>query len=327
MYKNKFKQILIFLILISVMIPATLLAQEERGLKKAATILKDRFPSTRLVDIEYQTFATYDFKTKLHKQDFQKGQIKDHQYFRTSVNIPLIRKQRWSVATSLLYKYETFDVNKATYTNFPAYNLFDGKDTHYIAGSASFSYFSSLWGKPLIYNASLTIDGSHRYVETFKVGLSAIMVLNASKTSRLSIGAVTMYDSNFITPFVPVLVFWQQLGDGWSLDLTLPQRIYFVKDAGKNGRLTLGSDLRSNVSYFYPGLEEFDKSYYYREIQLRTSAMYEHRWHSFILYSRMGVMNVLDGKMTKTGKTSKNHILSTRPHPSLYFNVGISFNP
>lgn len=302
--------------------------EQARLLKRPARILKDRFPVTRLIDMEYQTYSAYDFSSKLFKKDYQDGQVKERQYFRLSTNVPVVKKQKWAITASMLYKYESFDIQKSTFQNYQPMDLFRIKDNHFFMGGVGFTYYSKLFGKTVIYNATTGFDGSNKqFFEGFKLMGNAVMVLNASQKSIMSIGVVTMYNTNSITPFVPVFVYLLQLGDGWALDLTLPQRVYFIKAAGKDGRLTLGSDLRSNLSYVYPGIEGFDKSYYYREIQLRTSAMYEHKFKSFILYSRMGLINVLDGKLIKTGQTSSKHIMSVKSNPSFYFNVGVSFNP
>ena len=317
------------LCIIAFVLSVTLYSQENKSpLSKATEKVTDKFPPARMIDVEYQQTFPSDFESKLLKKEYKEGEIKRRDNIQITVNVPVIKKQRWAIKTSVLYRYNYFDHGNIVYKGDPDLDIFgNNSDLHYIAGITSFSYTSKLFGKPAIYNVSLGVDGSHKDVEAFKAASAGILVLKADRRTTITAGLAVNYDPASLSPVIPIFTLEHKIRPDFILDVAIPQRIMVKKGIGKNSRLSLGSELKSNIFYIYPEKEAYSKSYYHREIQLKSGFTYEYRMNSFIIYGKTGLVNTIDSKVYKTGETGNKYIYSSKNDPGFYFSAGVSFNP
>ncbi|MFL9836884.1 hypothetical protein ABS768_05195 [Flavobacterium sp. ST-75] len=306
-------------------------AQEQDEIKKGfQRELADRFPSFRIIDLQYQQYLPSDFNSELYKQDYQEGTLQNHSRLKLAVNLPVIRKPKWNITTSLNYTYESLTVNNLTNTgtyNGPVDN--NTSDFHYLAGALSFTYFSKMFNKPFIYNASVFVDGSEQSAERVKGFVGGTIVLKRNARTTISTGLLVFIDPASPVPVAPVFTLEHKFENSqWVFDCFLPNRLLFRHPLFKNCRILLGSELTSNGFYYYPNRSGFAQVYDYRQLEVKTGFTYETILnHQFIAYFKGGLSNVFNSRFTERGKVTSKYILSTQQNATGYFNVGISFNP
>ena len=300
---------------------------EQPKLQPFAGRVTQKFPATRMIDVEVQQVMSYDFTSKLLKEEYNKGTVSDRKNIKASFNAPILMKSNWAIIGSLRYQYGHFSVDNVTSESQSMPNIESHNDLHYFGGGASFAYSSTLFGKPAMYNISLIVDGSEKQIESWKATCSALLILKKTTTTTLSAGLSLNYDATALAPVIPILSWQQKLSRKWSLIAILPQRISLLNDTGKNGRISLSSELRTNQFYLYPEKEKYKDSYNYREILIQSGITYEHNFQPVIVYIKTGITQMINSKIVETGKKMSEHILSFNQNPAFFLSVGISLNP
>lgn len=306
-------------------------AQEEEKLKQQVkAALTDRFPSTRIFDVRFEQYLPTDFDSELFGLPYQKGEITNHYRLSASANLPVIKKQRWNITSSFRYRYEAFeltDVASQTDNSIPVYN--EKVDYHYLSGALSFTYFSRLFKKPFIYNASIIVDGTEKDAERIKGLISATLILKKTQRTTLGVGAVVFIDPTSQLPAVPAFLIEHRFqNSSWTLDFILPQRFLFKKDWLKNGRISLGSELNSNGFYTYVNQPGFAKVYDYRVLEINSGLTYEHCFgKNTIATFKTGLATVFNSRASERGKNTNDYIFSSHQNGTAYFSLGFSYNP
>lgn len=300
--------------------------------KKAMALIADKFPMTRTFDIHYLQYLPADFDSKLYKQQFSQGDIKTHYKLKVAANIPLLERKKWRITGSLNYRYEALEFdNIKTAPDFIDAGVDNNKkEFHYFSGAISATYFSTLFRKPIIYNASIIADGSEKDIERLKGFISATLFLKRTRQTRIGVGLMAFIDPAMQVPIAPIIMIEHQFkNSAWTMDLIIPQRLLFKRPLFQNGRLSIGTELGNDNFYVYPRSSLFTSNVYaYGQLELRSGITYEHKLNSFIIATfKTGVSNVVSSRLSVRGEPSKNYILSTTPGPAGYFSVGLSFNP
>lgn len=305
--------------------------QENQTIKEEATkAFTDRFPSTRVFDLQYQQYLPTDFDSELFDAPFEKGEIQNHYRFSASANLPIIMKPRWNITTSLRYRYEAFELNNVANrldNSIPAYN--EKLNYHYLFGALSFTYFSKLFKKPFIYNASVIVDGTEKDAERIKGFFGATLILKKNKRTTIGVGLIVLVDPTSPVPATPTFIWEHHFKDSpWMLDFILPQRLMFKRDLFKDGRLSLGTELNTNGFYTYINQPGFAKVYDYRVLEINSGLTYEHSFSNSIVASfRTGLANVFNSRVSERGKNTNDYIFSSKQDGAGYFSLGFSFNP
>lgn len=306
-------------------------AQEQNDEKqKIQAAVTDKFPSTRILDLQYQQYLPADFDSKLFGKDFQRGHINNHSKFKIAANIPVYSKPKWNITTSFNYKYEGIEINDVkdnTGIDLPAYNR--KYDFHYLSAAVSFTYFSTLFKKPFIYNASVFADGTEKDAERIKGFVLGTIVLKATASTKMTVGLLVFIDPASPLPLTPTFSYEHKFqNSAWTLDFILPQRLLFKRDVFKNGRISIGSELTSDGFYIYNHNPGYASVYDYRQLEIRSGLTYEHRISdTFIATFKTGMANVFNSRITERGKSTTDYIFSSKQDATGYFNLGISFNP
>lgn len=305
--------------------------QENQTVKENATrAVTNRFPSTRLFDLQYQQYLPTDFDSELFDAPFEKGEIQNHYRFSASANLPVIMKPKWNITTSLRYRYEAFELNDVENRLDNSIPTYDEKyNYHYLSGALSFTYFSRLFKKPFIYNASLIVDGTEKDAERIKGFFGATIILKKTERTTIGVGLIILVDPTSPVPASPTFMWEHQFKDSpWQLDFILPQRFMFKRDLFKDGRLSLGTELNTNGFYTYINQPGFAKVYDYRVIELNSGLTYEHSFSNSIIASfRAGLANVFNSRVSERGKNTNDYIFSSKQDGAGYFSLGFSFNP
>lgn len=306
-------------------------AQEESTVKENATkAFTNRFPTTRLFDVQYQQYLPTDFDSELFDIPYEKGEIKNHNRLSVSANIPVIMKPKWNITASARYRYESFETTGIASRLDNTIPLYDRKDDfHYLSGALSFTYFSKLFNKPFIYNASVIVDGTEKDAERIKGFFGATIILKKTERTTIGVGLIVLVDPTSPVPAAPTFIWEHQFKDSpWKLDFILPQRLMFKRDLFKDGRLSLGTELNTNGFYTYINQPGFAKVYDYRVLEINSGLTYEHSFSSSIIASfRTGLANVFNSRISERGKSTNDYIFSSNQDGTAYFSLGFSFNP
>ncbi|WP_447635280.1 hypothetical protein [Flavobacterium microcysteis] len=307
-------------------------AQEKEELKQnVKAAVTERFPSTRFLDFQYQQYLPTDFDSELFDRAFEEGEIKNHYRFNANSNFIVFSKPRWTITTSLNYKYEAFELNDVENVAGDAIAPYDKKiDFHYLSATLSFTYFSSLFNKPFIYNASFTADGSEKDIERLKGFIGATIILKKTERTMIGVGALIFIDPASPVPVAPTFMMEHRFQNSpWIFDLILPQRLLFHRPIAENGKFSIGTELNGDGFYVYnnnvPG---FADVYDYRILELRSGLTYEHHINKTIIATfKTGLSTVFNSRLSERGENTNDYIFSTKQNGTGYFNVGISFMP
>lgn len=154
------------------------IAQEKTSMKSFGKSVTDKFPTTRTFDVQYEQLGATNFDSKLFGEPLEKGRIDNHNRLKFAFNMPFYvsNSKRFVLTSSLRYKYESYDLGQNNNNSDAPFS--SGKEEfHYLATSLSATYKAKLFNKPIIYNATATIDGNHEDVQRIKGALSATLVL------------------------------------------------------------------------------------------------------------------------------------------------------
>jgi len=307
-------------------------AQEKDSEFKEEAIknIKAEFPRARVLNFDYGQSFKRDFTSELFDEKFQEGEIKNQKTFNASANIPLYRTQKWSLTGSLNYTFNEFEFdNLENISNITVFEQNGIVDFHNFSTALSSTYFSSLFKKPVIYNASVIVDGNEEGIERVKGLVGASLIMKRTERTTITLGAILFIDPTSQIPFFPTFSLTHQFKNSpWELDFILPQRLLIRRIIGKNGRLSIGSTLGSTGFYVNVDAPNFADVYEYSQLEINSGLIYEHKIaHNMVLTAKGGVTNFIGNRLTEKGEPSKDHIYKNEQDPTGYFNLGFSFDP
>ncbi|MNL24094.1 hypothetical protein D3C87_1455170 [compost metagenome] len=113
------------------------------------------------------------------------------------------------------------------------------------------------------------------------------------------------------------------------IDLMMPKQLLVRKQVLGRGRISLGTELDRNGFYLYNINGQMpSQRYEYRQIELDNGLIYEHLLGDYlILTARTGAKWIAISRLFEKEKTFSTEWLETAAKPTVYFNLGISFNP
>lgn len=308
-------------VLLIIFLPIYSFAQNKDSIqKRAVAFVADKFPSTRILNVEYTTLSPYDFKQKLDGRDLSENKMKNFQQIKANANFYFFKKEKWTISTSLNYKYTTLDA-KDNNSNFGY--LSEKNNFHYHSEAITASYISSLWNKMAIYTATFSVDGNEKSFERARGFLTGSLMLTANERTKLILGLAVIIDPSTQVPVFPVISYEHKFKNGWIADVILPKRVQLKKDVFSNGRIAFGSDM--DISSFY--MNKNNKTYEYRQTEINTGVTYEHKIGAFIGTVKTGVRSVPVARVFDKNDSFNNYLYQARPKSSFYINFGISYNP
>ncbi len=293
--------------------------------EKITAYVADKFPSTRVLNIEHYQLASHKFNSSLLNGPQTNGKITNMYQTKINLNPSFIKKRRWSLSGSFSYRH----VGATTeYTNPTDQLQTIVKDTyHYHTSSVNFAYFAKLLDKMVVYSGSVVVDGSEKNFERVKGLVTATMILKANLKTKMTLGLVGIVDPSAQIPIIPTFSYEHKLKKDWIIDIVLPQRLLLKKEVFGNGRISLGSELDGTGFYLY----QFNRSagtYEFRQIEINTGAIYEHYFGgSFIGTVKTGYKSITSGRVFEKSKSFDNYLFEAKPDGAMYLNLGVSFNP
>ncbi|WP_430613415.1 DUF6268 family outer membrane beta-barrel protein [Flavobacterium sp. JP2137] len=292
--------------------------------QKMKRALADKFPSTRILNVEYKQLAPY--KTTLETKDGQQVQdykIKSFEQLRFDANIPLVKRPQWVWSASVHYQYTSFD-GQLENQQPGRLNSFSG-DFHYHSSGLNLTHFRRLFNKPAIFNASVHVDGSEQHFERVRGLLTGVVVLKHTAETTISLGVLAILEPSVELPILPVFSYERRFENQWTLDITLPQKVMLRKQLFDHSRISMGSQLNKTSFYSY---DQPSGTHEFRQLEINSGITYERTFgHALIATIKTGMQNTFNARIFEKEKSFKNYAVENSPKPSFYLSAGISYNP
>lgn len=314
-----------------IMIPIFAKAQETNDSLRQKTVMgiKEKFPRARVLNFEYGQSLNRTFDSELFEQAFQEGKIKTQRTFNASANIPIYKTRKWSLTVSGNYQFNELEFDNIETTDVTVFEQNGIVDFHNFSTALSSTYFSTLFKKPVIYNASLIVDGNDQGLERIKglVGLS--FILKRTERTTMTLGAIVFVDPTAQIPFFPTFSYSTRFKNSkWELDFILPQRLLFRRFVGENGRFSIGSSFGSTGFYVNVDHPNFANVFEYSQLEIKSGIIYEHRFNNYLIGTfQGGIQNFISNRLTEKGEPTSDYIYQNNQNATGYFQVGISIDP
>ncbi|WP_294184192.1 DUF6268 family outer membrane beta-barrel protein [uncultured Sphingobacterium sp.] len=293
--------------------------------KKILSETLERFPINRPLNVEYMQLIPYSYSSELYGNEIPKTKVKSLSQINVYGSIPIIRKKKWSIGTSLKYQNLSGSVEETDPTN----NLVVEKKEsfHNFAASVNFTYYARLFNKSILLTASPIVDGGNEGFERITGIATATWIMKATATKRISLGAAGIIDPSAQIPAFLTFSYEQKFKNGYSLDLILPSRLMIRKEIFENGRISAGTEM-GGLSFYLYNIDNSGKTYSYRQMFLNSGFTYEHNLGKTLIATfKTGVRNALTTRIVEKGGASRDYIFKSSQDPTFYFNIGVSFNP
>ena len=308
-----------------------IIAQETEFKQKERKRIKGQFAAARVLNFEYNQSFSRDFESKLFDKDFQEGEIKNQKTFNAAANIPIIKTKRWTLTGSGTYKFNEFEFSELE--NVSSINNYEQNkisDFHNFSAALSSTYFTMFLKKiPVIYNASVIIDGNEEGFERVKGMLGFSLIMKKTERTMITLGAIVIIDPTAQIPFAPVFSLTHQFKNSpWELDFILPQRVLLRRFIGENSRFSIGSTFGGNGFYVNMDAPGFPEVSEYSQLEINFGIIFEHRLSKNLIGTvRGGLTNFISNRMTEKGEPNKDYFYENKQNATGYFNVGVSFDP
>jgi len=308
------------------------MAQEKgSGMKTLGKAITDKFPTTRTFDVQYEHLGPADYDSDLFGNDNERGRIDNHTRLKAAFNMPFYvsDSKRFVLTSSLRYKYETYDFGTIHNYNSDVPYTREKQEFHYFAGAVSATYITSLFNKPVIYNATVSVDANQENIQRVKGFVTANLVLKRTANTTITIGALAMLDASAIIPITPLFTYNHKFENSkWDLDFILPQRLLLRRTIQENGRISAGTELNSESFYLNLNTPNLKGIYELNQLELKSGITYEYCLTPKIIgFLKAGVNNVISTRMTARGERTSKYVYDQKEDPQGYFRVGISYNP
>ena len=309
----------------------TVAQEKDSPAKTVVKVVTDKFPTTRILDVQYEQLGPTNFDSKLFGNRFEKGRIESHDRLKVAINVPFFssKSKRFVLTSSLRYKYETYEFGDIYKVNSTIPFTREKEEIHFFAAALSATYIATLFNKPIIYNATATVDGNQDNVQRVKGVVTANVVLKRTANTTIIVGALAMLDPSSIIPLTPLFTYNHKFENSkWDVDFILPQRILLRRGLLENGRISLGTELNSESFYLNLNTESLKGIYELNQLELKSGITYEYRFSSKIIgMAKAGMNNVVSTRITEKGERTNRYVYDQKEDPQGYFRFGISYNP
>ena len=309
----------------------TVAQEKDSPAKTVVKVVTDKFPTTRILDVQYEQLGPTNYDSKLFGNRFEKGRIESHDRLKVAINVPFFssKSKRFVLTSSLCYKYETYEFGDIYKVNSTIPFTREKEEIHFFAAALSATYIATLFNKPIIYNATATVDGNQDNVQRVKGFVTANVVLKRTANTTITVGALAMLDPSSIIPLTPLFTYNHKFENSkWDVDFILPQRILFRRGLLENGRISLGTELNSESFYLNLNTESLKGIYELNQLELKSGITYEYRFSSKIIgMVKAGMNNVVSTRITEKGERTNRYVYDQKEDPQGYFRFGISYNP
>lgn len=292
--------------------------------KRAITYAADKFAIVRPLNIEFTHTGPYHFTSEQGNTSLQESKVTSFTQAKISANFNFIKRKKWLMGATFGYRNTTTEADMID--PFTEGTRTVDEDFHYLFSSVNFTYFSTLFKKRTVYTSSIMVDGSDQHFERVRGLLTGVMVLKANQKTKMTVGLLVNIDPSALTPVVPIFTYEHKFNNGFVADITIPKSIYLRKYVFNSGRVSIGTELDRTSFYLY-NIDGTSQKYEYRQLDINSGLIYEHAIGDFIITGKTGIKLTPSGRLFKKEDSFNDAVYETKPDPSFYFNIGVSFNP
>ena len=289
------------------------------------------YPKLRPFILQYQQYGSSDFTTNFKGNPMSKGEGWMHHNFKAFASYPFLIKKKWIFSSTVNYEYFDFQANdiKTTNQSIPVQKKKEFS-IHDVTLTLSAMYMDSLWNKPLYITNSVIFDSKNfSSVERVRFMSSAALVLKKTEQTTISAGLVLIVDKTVQIPVIPTFSYSHSFSESpWEVDLLLPSRLYFRRQSGNSGWLTVGAEI-SGSSYFQSNNNlNFTDTFEHRFNSIAFCGIYEHRINPWLMAGvKAGMNQLLSSKISKKGASSQDYILDSSQNVAPFINFSLSIAP
>lgn len=320
-------------IIVTIAILATIGAKAQQSVdslqQRSTKSIKEKFASTRLFNFEYGQSLSRDFDSEIFGEDFQEGELKTQRNFKASMNLPIYKTKRYGLTGSFNYQFNELEFDDLETTDITVFEQNGIVNFHNFSAAVSSTYFSTLFKIPVIYNASIIVDGNDKGLERIKGLVGFSLILKRTARTTMTLGAIAFVDPTSQLPFFPTFSYNHKFKNSkWEMDFILPQRLLFRRFVGENGRFSVGSSFGSTGFYVNVDNPNFASVFEYSQLEVKSGIIYEHRLNDYVVGTfQGGLQNFISNRLTEKGEPTKDFIYQNNQDATGYFQVGISIDP
>lgn len=288
------------------------------------------FSRYRTMNFYYETKLSHDYTLTRDGKDIEQGRKTDIHAIRFSTMVPLLKQRKLSLYANIQYNSFLFKNGSALPSA-----IFHEEANDYYAGGLNGAFYTSLFHRPLVFSADITVDAWKKGWGRLQGRFSAMTVLANSQRTTFGIGLLymTLYNS---TPLLPIVTYWHRFNNPhWSVDITLPSQFY-LRYQLRTQRISLGASMASEGFYLKPESADLPEVCFYSEAVMKPEVCYEYIINRhFYLSARAGLATSIKGGLfTKgrkgikaSGEEGGSDPLIEQDHSALpFFNFGISYS-
>lgn len=287
------------------------------------------FPAIRTLDVQYEQNMPAAYKLKEKGNCFEKGELRHGSKVKISATYPLYKAKQWAVYGNFRYNYYYFSTDRPGYPQTRVSPLFPKPDSdyHYWEISSNITYRSQLFRKPLFCTLNVAGSGSEYGFEKMRgIGIATV-ILKRTPSTVWSVGLIVLVNTGAVFPVFPVFSYWHKFASSvWTLDIGGPGYVYFRRPLMKNDRLSLGFSVNNEHFYLHTTFPSLPRHCYFNKKELRTEVLYEYLWDKhFCLTFRTGMLTFFRNRLSGRNRLNRTPYLSYTQHPTVFFNLGISY--
>lgn len=281
------------------------------------------FSDIRTFNFSWQASPAHTYYIKNDGKTLEKGEMQSSNNIKFNTTIPVYLSQKLSLYAIAQADFYTCDLKQHEGEYWLKQQDADSDNRQYYRGTLNGMWRTSLFGKPLLVNANISIDGYNQGVEQVLGTIAAISVLKRNRHTSISAGLAFVWPFNNI-PVMPVLTYWHQFTPKLSIDISMPRQFYLRYQPNRNSRLSVGSTLQSDQYYF----KSQGETRYFSETSLNTELLYEYIVSQhFYFFGRAGVSTPITGGIYKANRKEFEGIeLDYHRRTEPFFTVGCSYN-
>lgn len=284
-----------------------------------------KFPSLRLVDVQYEYATPVGYRSHQNGQSIEEGRLQLSRV-KVALNLPFYKKDDWWFGASARYRYghHAFHTTKYTLSDLSALHYGHTLSSHFYSTGLNAVRVSTLFKKRIIYGAGASIEGSEKDIERVVGNVFGMMYLKKTENTQFTLGLFGRIHKGMDVPVVPFFGVEQKLSRSWVLSVVVPKHLYFRALLSRYSRLSLGAEADADAYYQYP--EASEAVYLFRKIDLKSGFLYEYLLpKKFVLSLRGGMVSTLKACVTRKNSSFSNAIVKHSQDPAFFLNAGISY--
>lgn len=286
-----------------------------------------RQPLLRQGSVSLDVLGNGNVEAKSNGQTAYKGKAEITR-LKTNFTLPLYEWGKNSITTTVNYVQQHFSSTQDDSPQAAVPNLSFNKST--LAGTVSFLRVDSIFGRPVIYSASITgLTNELSSIRKMSYIGGMLFPLKRTANTTMMVGGIVLIDRYAPIPFSPYFSYWHRFeGSKMELTVDLPSNLGLRKPLSDRSWVSLGTSLEQNFTFFNAGEYGFQNNVTQSTSDLKTGISLEHLFGKKLMVGiRGGAMTNLSNRSYLPNESYKNYFISTKTSTVPFFNVSVSLLP